>query len=90
MSDQQARGQWGARHFDKVMFSLPIPLFVPSSMLHQQLAQAGACAEKVAPAVQFKERTHFIRTRQLIRNALREDSVADRIDDLVAKLLGQT
>ena len=25
----QARGQWGARHFDKVMFNLPIPLFDP-------------------------------------------------------------
>ena len=23
----QARGQWGARHFDKVMFNLPIPRF---------------------------------------------------------------
>ncbi len=27
VSHLQARGQWGARHFDKVMFTLPIPKF---------------------------------------------------------------
>jgi hypothetical protein len=27
----QARGQWGARHFDKVMFNLPIPRFDSTS-----------------------------------------------------------
>ena len=42
----QARGQWGARHFDKVMFTLPIPRFDSSEALHNELAAAAAEAEK--------------------------------------------
>ena len=34
----QARGQFGARHFDKVMFNLPISLFDASEPLHRDLA----------------------------------------------------
>ena len=30
----QSRGQWGARDFDKVMLSLPIPPFDPRNALH--------------------------------------------------------
>ena len=31
----QPRGQWGARHFDKLMFELPIPLFNVNDPLHR-------------------------------------------------------
>ena len=37
----QARGQWGARHFDKVIFNLPIPRFDAKFELHRDLAEAG-------------------------------------------------
>jgi BarA-like signal transduction histidine kinase len=87
VADMMARGQWGARHFDKVMLSLPIPHFDPSNMLHQELSKAAAHAEKVAAAVMLKEGTHFVRARQIIRAALREDGIAQRIDELVAELL---
>ncbi|MEW6142573.1 MAG: N-6 DNA methylase [Chloroflexota bacterium] len=86
----QARGQWGARHFDKVMLSLPIPIFDPSNSLHKEMVRCAARAEKVAAAVPLKEGTHFVRARQLIRAALREDGIARRIDGLVEKLLGQS
>ncbi|MDO8615495.1 MAG: N-6 DNA methylase [Dehalococcoidia bacterium] len=83
----QARGQWGARHFDKVMFSLPIPKFEHGNRLHQRLARAGARAEQVAARVELREGEHFVRARQRIRAALREDGVAGEIDRLVAELL---
>jgi SAM-dependent methyltransferase len=83
----QARGQWGARHFDKVMFSLPIPHFNPKDRPHQRLAQAARCAERVAAAVPLREGEHFVRARQRIRAALREDGVAQEIDRLVTELL---
>ena len=34
----QAQGQWGARHFDKVMFNLPIQKFDAKKELHQHLS----------------------------------------------------
>jgi BarA-like signal transduction histidine kinase len=84
----QARGQWGARHFDKVMLSLPIPSFDGSTPLHQELAKAAAHAVEVAASVPLKEGTHFVRARRLVRGALQEDGVAGRIKALVEELLG--
>jgi hypothetical protein len=55
----QARGQWGARHFDKVMFTLPIPRFDAVLGLHADLAAAGAEAEKVAAGVALPDDIHF-------------------------------
>jgi BarA-like signal transduction histidine kinase len=87
VAELQARGQWGARHFDKVMLSLPIPRFDPANRLHRRLAQAAERAERVAAAVPLREGEYFVRTRQRIREALREDGVAQQIDALVAELL---
>ena len=83
----QSRGQWGARDFDKVMLSLPIPKFDSSNRLHAALARATAHAEKVTAAVQLNEGMHFVSARQRIRTALREDGVAQEMDKLVAELL---
>src|SRR5262249_34319959 len=44
----QSRGQWGARDFDKVMLSLPIPQFDRGVTLHRELAVAAERAEVVA------------------------------------------
>jgi SAM-dependent methyltransferase len=62
----QARGQWGARHFDKVILSLPIPSFDRSNKLHRALARAAAHAEQVAAAVKLSEGMHFVKARQKI------------------------
>lgn len=83
----QARGQWGARHFDKVMFNLPIPRFDPKDKLHQALAEAAEKAEKVAAAVELPDGVKFQRARRLVREALAEAGVAQEIDRLVADLL---
>ncbi len=86
----QARGQWGARHFDKVMFTLPIPRFDSSEALHNELAAASAEAERIAAAFELPETVKFQRARKLIRDALTESGVALHIDELVARLLDQS
>lgn len=83
----QARGQWGARHFDKVMFNLPIPRFDKADRLHNDLAAAGRAAERAAAQVELPEGVKFQRARKLVRDALAEAGIAPRIDALVARLL---
>ena len=83
----QSRGQWGARHFDKVMLSLPVPKFDADNTLHGELAGAAATAQTVASGIELQEGRHFVSARRLIREALRDDGVGGRIDGLVARLL---
>src|SRR5690606_25680675 len=75
----QSRGQWGARDFDKVMFTLPIPRFDPKNPLHGELAVAGAEAEKTAAKVDISDGMHFQTARRRVREALAESGVAARI-----------
>jgi len=84
----QARGQWGARHFDKVMFTLPIPRFDTKKQLHRDLAAAAAEAEKIASKVDLPEGVHFQTARRRVREDLAEAGISKRIDELVARLLG--
>ena len=86
----QSRGQWGARDFDKVVFTLPIPRFDTTERLHNELAAAAAEAERIAAAFELPETVKFQRARKLIRDALTESGVAPHIDDLVAQLLDQS
>lgn len=83
----QARGQFGARHFDKVMFNLPIPRFDTKVKLHRALAEAAAEAEVIAAQVELPENVKFQRARGLVRTALTETGHAQKIDALVAALL---
>jgi len=84
----QAQGQWGARHFDKVMFNLPIQKFDAKKELHQNLSQAAEHAEKIAGAMNFEKGAHFTRIRASVREALYADGVGEKIDALVGQLLG--
>jgi hypothetical protein len=90
VAEMQSRGQWGARHFDKVMFNLPIPQFEASEQLHNDLAAAAAEAERIAAAVELPETVKFQRARKLVRDALTDSGIAPHIDDLVARLLNQS
>lgn len=83
----QAQGQWGARHFDKVMFNLPIQKFDAQKDLHRQLSEAAAHAETIAAAMTLEPRMHFTRVRAAVRKALYADGVGAKIDTLVAQLL---
>jgi SAM-dependent methyltransferase len=84
----QSRGQWGARDFDKVIFTLPILRFDGGASLHTDLADAAREAEEVASAVELPENVKFQRARKLIRDSLIEAGVAPRIESLVGRLLG--
>jgi hypothetical protein len=86
----QSRGQWGARDFDKVIFTLPIPRFDISQPLHNELSAAAAEAERISAAFELPESVKFQRARKLIRDALTESGIAPHIDELVARLLDQS
>lgn len=83
----QARGQFGARHFDKVIWNLPIPRFDSKNKLHLALANAGARAEAAAKSVELVEGEKFQRARKRVRDALAELGLSAEIDELVEKLL---
>jgi hypothetical protein len=68
------------------MFNLPIPRFNPRDPLHNAIAEAAREAETIAARVPMPENTKFQRARGLIRAALTETGVAQRIDALVARL----
>lgn len=84
----QSRGQWGARHFDKVVFNLPIPRFDGKETLHRRLAALGDMAERLAADVALPDKGGFTAARKAIRSALDAAGIAERIDAAVAELLG--
>lgn len=59
IAELQAVGQFGARHFDKVMFTLPIPLYDPADELHEKLAAFAQNAERLAAEVVLDEGSDF-------------------------------
>ncbi len=84
----QSRGQWGARHFDRYMLTLPIPRFDAETPLHLELASEAEQAERIAANVELAEGMNFITARRIIRAALTVDGVAGRINARVSQLLG--
>ena len=82
----QARGQWGARHFDKVVFTLPIPYFSESDSLHLDLVQAAAQAERVAAKLNLSSRSELIDTPAGSARRWPRTGIAAVIDDLVRRL----
>jgi hypothetical protein len=83
----QSRGQFGARDFDKVNFTLPIPRFDASEELHKRLSGLAAQAESAAAAVPFEEGVKFQRARKFVRDALAEAGISQQIDEAVRELL---
>jgi hypothetical protein len=83
----QSRGQWGARHFDKVMFTLPIPQFDPKNRLHCDLVEVASNAQEIANKVELPNSVLFQSARRRIRAVLVDTGLAHRIDVLVNLLL---
>ncbi|MGF1639485.1 MAG: N-6 DNA methylase [Rhodospirillales bacterium] len=83
----QSRGRWGARDFDKLVFELPIPRFEAGDPLHRTLVQTARAAAQTAATVDLKDTGHFVQARQRIRVALAASGLAQRIDELVGRLL---
>lgn len=83
----QPVGQRDPRHFDNLVWTLPIPEFDAAEALHTDLAAAALHAAEVAERVELLEDAHFTTKRRLIRQALEADGVAETIERLVDALL---
>jgi hypothetical protein len=83
----QSKGQWGASDFDKVIFTLPIPIFDPKSKLHLSLSAAALESEKLAAQVKLPDGVKFQRARKLVRDTLSASGISKKIDELVVRLL---
>jgi len=87
MTPLQARGEHNPRHFDKLVWSLPIPLFDPEREDHQRLASLAAEAEALAAETDVSGKRTFQAQRRLIREAFEREGIAEAIDAIVLKLL---
>jgi len=87
ITDLQAHGQRDKRHFDNLVWTLPIPEYDDTDTLHRDLAAAAAHAETIAAAVELTDSQHFTAKRRAIRAALVADGVAAEMEALVDALL---
>ena len=87
ITDMQSHGQRDKRDFDNLVWTLPIPEYDDSDILHRDLAAAGTRAEAVAVTVPLTDAQHFTAKRRAIRAALAEDGIANEIEALVDALL---
>lgn len=83
----QARGQFGARHFDKVMFNLPIPRFDPENASHSELVRLARVAEEEACSLSLADDQRFQNARKRVRSHLAAEGIARELDKCVASLL---
>ena len=84
----QPRGWRDPRHFDNLVWELPIPEFDGNATLHRELAEAGEAATYAAAEVVLPE-GDFRRKRRAIRDALADLGISQRIDALVGRLLAE-
>lgn len=87
VEEAQSSGAFGPRHFDKVMFRLPIPEFKTTDSLHRALANAGQKARDLAALVEIPEGKRFQAARAKVRESLAAAKVSSEIDELVEELL---
>ena len=87
VKELQPIGQRDPRHFDNLVWTLPIPEFDAAEALHVDLAAAALHAAQVASRVVMPDDAHFTAKRRLIRQALEADGVAGTIERLVDALL---
>ena len=85
--DLQPVGQRDPRHFDNLVWTLPIPEFDAGEVLHTDIAAAALRAAEIASHVELPAEAHFTAKRRMIRLALTEDGVAVEIERLIDALL---
>ncbi|MGQ4892092.1 MAG: N-6 DNA methylase [Candidatus Njordarchaeia archaeon] len=75
----QAKGSFGERHIQRLIFEFPIPKFDPSDSRHLRLAELGEKCHEIV-------KTLDIRGRRKVKEALGE--YMDEIDRMVSEILG--
>jgi hypothetical protein len=87
MAPLQARREHNPRHFHKLVWQLPIPLYDGEDPTHRRLVELAAQAETVAADVDVSKYGTFQAQRRLIREELVRQGLAAEIDDLVMFLV---
>jgi SAM-dependent methyltransferase len=83
----QSQGAFGARHFDKYVWLPPTPIYEPSNPLHTKIAVLAEEAETIASEVEIPAAIGFQAHRRLVRDALADSGVSDKLDQAVVELL---
>jgi hypothetical protein len=83
----QARGLFGARHFDKYVWQLGFPAYDKTDERHQALAHLADEAEVAAAKVDLSNTHAFQTARAKIRQTLTSEGIHARLDDAVRGLL---
>lgn len=87
IKDLQPVGQRDPRHFDNLVWTLPIPEFDVGEELHRELASAALDAAEIAREVSLPDNAYFTTRRGIIREALESNGIAEAIERLVDALL---
>ena len=87
VKDLQPVGQRDPRHFDNLVWTLPIPEYDAEDQLHLDLAEAAHYAAGIAARIDLPSDVYFTTQRQMIRTALEADGVATVVERLVDALL---
>ncbi|MEV4713283.1 N-6 DNA methylase [Micromonospora sp. NPDC049374] len=83
----QALGLFGARHFDKAVFSVPIPTYDSEDSNHNQLVALATEAEEIAHGIELGNVRDFKVARRLIRDSLASSGLARKLDETVARVI---
>jgi hypothetical protein len=83
----QALGLFGARHFDKTVFHVPIPTYDSADPEHAALVSIAEEAEVEAFAVDVSKSRSFQKSRSLVRAALEAAGIAQRLESAVAAVV---
>jgi hypothetical protein len=84
----QAVGLFGARDFDKNVFSVPIPTYDATLQAHAQLVSVASEAEAVAAATDLVSHGDFKKARAAVREALEASGVGARLEAAVTNVIG--
>ncbi|MGC5659003.1 N-6 DNA methylase [Micromonospora sp. WMMD723] len=83
----QALGLFGGRDIDKNVFAVPIPVYDAEDGNHQELVSLSHEAETFAAEVDLSQVADFKRARRILRQELTRSNLAQRIDDVVARVI---
>ncbi|MGA5629776.1 N-6 DNA methylase [Streptomyces cellulosae] len=86
VSTMQSRGLFGARHFNKYVWHLPIPRFNKSDVKHVRLSELAERAHEIAKGLDL-DNIGFQQARGIVRDALYADGVGFEIDQLVSEIV---
>lgn len=81
----QALGLFGARHFDKTVFSIPFEIYTATNPDHALAVTLAERAETVAAGVPVT--VDFKKDRGSVRAALVADGVAIALDEVIERIL---